>query len=138
MSEKASWSRRWLRRLHLLRAFLWSWLRRPERALRAFEAVDALGGLEPPWGTAVLALRGRILDVLGRKEEAEAALVAAVALEPRSPEPHRAYAEMLMGWGRLEDAGRELRLAKELGPPDARLELALAQYAERTRGKGPA
>jgi Flp pilus assembly protein TadD len=81
----------------------------------------------------VLALRGRLLDVLGRREEAEAALAAAVALRPKDPEPHRVYAELLMGWDRLEEAGWELRLAKELGPPSQRLELALTRYEELLR-----
>ncbi len=77
----------------------------------------------------MLALRGRLLDALDRRQEAEAAMAAAVALQPQDAEPHRVYGELLTTWGRLEEADRELRRAKELGPVSPRLEEALAAYA---------
>lgn len=70
---------------------------------------------EPQLGEAYASL-GEILEYRKRWVEARAAFERGVALVPRYPTAHLWYAYDLMVWGRMDDAVREVELARQLDP----------------------
>ena len=127
----APW-RRLLRDGHLLRAFVWMWLRRPSQALWALDQALAI----EPGSAGWLVMRAMLLGVLGREKEAEAAYTEAVAFEPGNARVHVCYAEALIGWGRFAEAGRELGIARQVEPSSPHLQRVLAVYTRRVAEAG--
>lgn len=80
--------------------------------------LDAIAKLDPQYGPTFIE-RGRVLLVLGRGDEALAALRRAVELSYGDPEAHSALGVALLATGDGENALTELKRASELDPDDA-------------------
>ena len=102
--------------------------REPE-ALAALDRAEALGG-----GARITLSRARILGIMGRKDEALAALEKALEAHPGNPTLIEAIAEQLIHTGRPDDGILRLRTLRQ--PTDRILPLseqALHDLAEKGR-----
>jgi protein O-GlcNAc transferase len=109
-----------------------------EYALHRVDAASAAGSEEPlltwldaaadadPLDPVLPAVRGVLLERLGRRPEAIDALAAAAALAPDARRPAALLAEVLARSNRLHEAEAALRRASELDPDNLILRDALA------------
>lgn len=74
-----------------------------------------------------LVAKGRALGQLGEPAPAEAALRAAIEVDPARHEAHRYLADLLGAAGRGKDALSELRKARTLAPEESDVALALGE-----------
>jgi TolB-like protein/tetratricopeptide (TPR) repeat protein len=101
--------------VRFVRASVWQISRPPEVALRGFELVTELD----PHHAAARAAAGLVRIYLGRPEETEAHVNAAIKLSPRDPRSHvwHGYAGIAnLFLGRVDGAVDRLRKALELNP----------------------
>jgi tetratricopeptide (TPR) repeat protein len=113
---------------HLLRALVWAVLRRTSPALKAIDASLAVA-LSPQ--AYPLMFRGRLLEGLGRDDEAETTYMRAIGIEPDNAEAHLSLALFLMAHGRLREAYLELVLATRADPRNREVREAVAECSRR-------
>ena len=113
---------------HLLRALAWTVIGRPSPALKA---VDASLAVAPSPQAYPLMFRGRLLEGLGRGDEAEATYMRAIGIEPDNAEAHLSLALFLMARDRLREAYLELALATRADPRNRDVREAVAECSRR-------
>jgi non-specific serine/threonine protein kinase len=103
--------------------------RNPADLERAMQAAEAALKITPEMAEAHSSL-GTALSMLGRHEEAEAAFLQAIALNPNLFEAHYFYARDAFTRGKLDLATREYEEASRVRPEDYQSPLLVAQSYE--------
>ena len=110
-------SRLWLARAELAEA--------DDATGRALDFVRRARTLEPEYPPAVT-LEGRLLDAVGRADEARRVLARGSRQFPRDRELRLTYLQVLLGQGRGDEARRELSAMLDTWPGDGDLAYSLA------------
>jgi len=97
--------------------------KKPEQALSAIDAALAAEPMNP----GLLMFRGRILQVMGRLEEAEANYRQTIRLHPDLAEANFQLAALFIRTNRLVEASNALKICAQLNPSNAAVHYRLAK-----------
>ena len=86
--------------------------------------------ISPKHAAAMLALARLAMDD-DRQKESEALAKSASELDPKNPETHSLYGEILLKAGNADNSARELEIAKKLAPDSASIRFQLAAAYRR-------